>query len=155
MLRLDPAHSEAGAAIGTAAGEGGALGRLLEGALGLLRVSFTDSRLIASTLLLDLLPLLLEAYSSPVASVGQRLPGWLPLSAVLKDIPLATLALTALMQAALTPAVDGEVSSKIKTTAGTTDGVEELSLLQGSRLVTSFFSSLLKVPSTDYLIQRN
>jgi hypothetical protein len=125
------------------------LGRIHDNALGLLQVVYADNRLIASTLLLDMLPLLLETYvSSPLVHAGQKTGKTAYQSHYNIDnipIPLAFIALISLMQASLAPGSHAAGNNERATT-------DEDKFLLGTRLIASFVSSLFKVIATVFII---
>lgn len=144
-ISFDPVFSEeAKASIEAAAASGNQdsvaalLKRIHDSALGLLRVVYTDNTLIRSTLLPDMLPLLLEAYVS--SSTGRANSLSVKAHYCSTDgspIPLHTIALVSLIQASLSPC-SSELESSEK-------NVFNNQYVFGMRQISSFLSSLFKV----------
>lgn len=143
----------------------GFLGRMQDSALGLLKLAFVDNPLIGSTLMADLLPLLLESYvSSPLApptAINRKGGQNPPLSAAQTyfnlegpPIPLSLIALVTIMQSSLIG-----LSDSAKYGSDTVDIRRNNLLLEsntvfadGSQRITFFISNLMKVCCTNLKI---
>ena len=121
---------------------GALLSRVHACALGLLRVVYAHNKLIASTLLPDMLPALLEAYLPQTSGPSSKASGYLRLSEHREKysvggspIPLPLVATISLIQAGLVQYKrSGDLESDL-----------EQCYRQGRRQVATFVSSLLKV----------